>query len=111
MPLASATRSMPARAPCATSSEVVASPGVAGVELASAAVRVVVGHRESGRFKVTGVGRSAIPANAMSGGYIADRHVVGAALQSAFADAERTARSEKVVVAIDGDDIRTYHES
>ena len=31
-----------------------ASPSVAGVELASAAVRIVVGHRESGRFRVTG---------------------------------------------------------
>jgi cell division ATPase FtsA len=84
---------------------------VAGVELASAAVRVVVGHRESGRFKVTGVGHAPIPANAVSGGYIADRHAVGAALVAAFAAAERGARAEKVVVAIDGDDIRTYHES
>jgi len=100
-----------ALARCARSSEVVASPGVAGVELASAAVRVVVGHRESGRFKVTGVGHAPIPANAVSGGYIADRNGVGAALAAAFASAERALRAEKVVVAIDGDDIRTYHES
>ncbi|HEX6061204.1 MAG TPA: hypothetical protein VF001_03975 [Candidatus Limnocylindria bacterium] len=95
----------------ATSSEVAISAGVAGVELASTAVRVVVGHRESGRFKVTGVGHAAIPATAMSGGYIADRHAVGQALVAAFAGAEGTARAEKIVVAIDGDDIRTYHDS
>ena len=88
-----------------------ASPSVAGVELASAAVRVVVGHRESGRFRVTGVGHAPVPATAMSGGYIADRRAVGAALVAAFAAAERVARAEKVVVAIDGDDIRTYHDS
>ena len=88
-----------------------ASPGVAGVELASAAVRVVVGHRESGRFRVTGVGHAPVPAAAMSGGYVVDRHALGAALVAALAAAERAARAEKVVVAIDGDDIRTYHES
>ena len=45
-----------------------ASPGVAGVELASAAVRVVVGRRESGRFRVTGVGHAALPATAREHG-------------------------------------------
>ena len=88
-----------------------ASPGVAGVELASAAVRVVVGHREQGRFRVTGVGHAPVPSTAVSGGYVADRRAVVAALVAAFAGAERSARAEKVVVAIDGDDIRTYHES
>ena len=102
---------MLARAPCAKSSEVVASPGVAGVELASAAVRVVVGRRESGRFRVTGVGHASLPATALSGGYVADRNAVGAALVTAFAAAERAVRAEKIVVAIDGDDIRTYHET
>lgn len=84
---------------------------MAGVELASAAVRVVVGHRESGRFKVTGVGHSPVPAASMSGGYVADRRAVGAGLVAAFAGAERSTRAEKIVVAIDGDDIRTYHDS
>ncbi|MDQ6859442.1 MAG: hypothetical protein M3Z65_10645 [Chloroflexota bacterium] len=88
-----------------------ASPGVAGVELASAAVRVVVGHSESGRFRVTGVGHAPLPANAMSGGYVADRRAVGAALVAAFAGAERTVHAERIVVAIDGDDVRTYHDS
>ena len=110
-PRAWATRSKRARGRCAKSSEVVASPGVAGVELASTAVRVVVGHRESGRFRVTGVGHAPLPMGAVSGGYVADRRAVVAALVAAFAGAERSARAEKVVVAIDGDDIRTYHES
>src|SRR5690242_15662265 len=79
-PRGSATRFTPARAPSAKSSEVVASPSVAGVELASAAVRVVIGHKESGRFKVTGVGHAAVPAASMSGGYVADRGAVVAAL-------------------------------
>src|SRR5207247_9959477 len=90
--------------------EVVASPGVAGFELASAAVRVVVGRAESGRFRVTGVGHASLSATALSGGYIADRTAVGAALAAAFAAAERSVKAEKVVVAVDGDDIRTYHE-
>jgi cell division ATPase FtsA len=89
----------------------VASPGAAGVELASTAVRVVVGHREQGRFRVTGVGRATIPSAAVSGGYIADRRAVTVALATAFASAERSVRAEKIVVAIDGDDIRTYHDS
>jgi hypothetical protein len=33
------------------------------------------------------------------------------ALIAAFAGAERTARAERIVVAIDGDDIRTFHDS
>jgi cell division ATPase FtsA len=84
---------------------------VAGVELAAASVRVVVGHREQGRLRVTGVGHAPIPANAVSGGYIADRRAVVTALGAAFVAAERTARAERVVVAIDGDDIRTFHDS
>ncbi|HEX9496043.1 MAG TPA: hypothetical protein VGA38_09815 [Candidatus Limnocylindria bacterium] len=88
-----------------------ASSGVAGVELAAASVRVVVGRREQGRLRVTGVGHAPLPANAVSGGYIADRRAVVAALGAAFAAAERIARAERVVVAIDGDDIRTFHES
>src|SRR5260370_37837276 len=104
-------RSMRLLAPCAKSSEVVASPGVAGVELASAAVRVVVGRRESGRFRVTGVGHASLPPTALSGGYIADRTAVGAALVAAFAAAERTVRAEQSVGAIVGDHIRTYHEA
>ena len=100
-----------APAPCATRSEVVASPGVAGVELASTSVRVVVGHRDQGRFRVTGVGHGALGAGAVSGGYVADRRAAGAALVGACAAAERAGRAERVVVAIDGDDIRTYHES
>ena len=88
-----------------------ASPGVAGVELASTSVRVVVGHREQARFRVTGVGHAPLAATAINGGYVADRRAVVAAIVTALAAAERTERAERVIVAIDGDDIRTYHDS
>lgn len=88
-----------------------ASLGVAGVELASASVRVVVGHREEARFRVTGVGHATLAAFAVSGGYVADRRAVVGAIITAFAGAERAGRAERVVVAIDGDDIRTFHDS
>lgn len=88
-----------------------ASPGVAGVELASTSVRVVVGHREQARFRVTGVGHAPLGAGAVSGGYVSDRRAVVAAIVAAFAGAERAGRAERVVVAIDGDDIRTFHDS
>ena len=88
-----------------------ASPGVAGVELASTSVRVVVGHREEARFRVTGVGHAALAMGAVTGGYVADRRAVVAAIVAAFAGAEREERAERVVVAIDGDDIRTFHDT
>ena len=88
-----------------------ASPGVAGVELASTSVRVVVGHREEARFRVTGVGHASLGIGAVSGGYVADRRAVVTAIVAAFAGAERDERAERVVVAIDGDDIRTFHDS
>ena len=88
-----------------------ASLGVAGVELASTSVRVVVGHREQARFRVTGVGHAPLGAGAVSGGYVADRRAVVAGIVAAFASAERAGRAERVVVAIDGDDIRTFHDS
>ena len=88
-----------------------ASPGVAGVELASTSVRVVVGHREEARFRVTGVGHAPLGIGAVSGGYVADRRAVVIAIVAAFAGAERDERAERVVVAIDGDDIRTFHDS
>lgn len=82
---------------------------MAGVELAAGVARVVVGHREDGRFRVSGIGRAALAGGAVAGGYVADRRAVAAALTGAFVAAERGARAERVVVAIDGDDIRTFH--
>jgi len=89
----------------------VASPNVAGVDLASGAVRVVVGRREDRHLRVSGVGYAAVVPNAVTGGYVADRRAVVSAITSAFVAAERTGRAERVVVAIDGDDVRTYHEA
>lgn len=88
-----------------------ASPGIAGVELASGIVRVVVGHRDLGRLRVTGVGHAALATGALSGGYVADRRALVPALAAALAGAERAGRAERVIVAIDGEDIRTYHDA
>jgi cell division ATPase FtsA len=89
----------------------VASLGVAGVELAAAGVRVVVGRREQARFRVSGVGHAPLAPSAVSAGFVADRRAVAQALEAAFRSAERAVHAERVVVAIDGDDIRTYHEA
>ncbi|HVR88998.1 MAG TPA: hypothetical protein VHG53_05570 [Candidatus Limnocylindria bacterium] len=88
-----------------------ASPGIAGVELASGIVRAVVGYRDDGRLRVTGVGHAALAPGAVSGGHVADRRALVPALASALAAAERAGRAERVIVAIDGDDIRTYHDT
>lgn len=87
-----------------------ASLGVAGVELAAAGVRVVVGRREQARFRVSGVGQAPLAPGAVSAGFVADRRAVAQALDGAFRAAERATHAERVVVAIDGDDIRTYHD-
>src|SRR5688500_10456789 len=47
----------------------------------------------------------------MTGGLVVDRESVAAALASAFGAAERGQRTERSIVAIDGDDVRTYHLS
>lgn len=47
----------------------------------------------------------------MSGGLVADREAAAAALRAAFAVAEQPQRAERSIVAIDGDDIRTFHSA
>ena len=84
---------------------------VGGVELASDRVRVVVGHREEGRLRVTGVGQSAVRPGAIDGGLVVHREAVAAVISAAFASAEGRERAARVIAAIDGDDVRTYHVS
>lgn len=84
-------------------------PPVAGVELAAGAVRVVVGRREDGRLRVTGTGTGALPADAVTAGLVVDREAVSRAVRSAMDQAEGTDRSVRVLVALDGDEIRTHH--
>ena len=46
---------------------------------------------------------------ALSGGLVADRSAATEALRAAFAAAEHAQRAERLAVAIDSDDMRTYH--
>jgi hypothetical protein len=84
-------------------------PTIAGIELAAAVARVVVVRAEEGRLRVIGRGDAGLPPEAVSGGLVVDRTAVSAALASAFAAAERSGVAERAVVALDGDDVRTYH--
>lgn len=86
-------------------------PLVAGVELSATVARVVVATRESGRLRVVGRGESGLAEGAVAGGLVVDRESVGAAVATAFGAAERGQRVERTAVAIDGDDVRTYHLS
>src|SRR5207244_10363171 len=84
-------------------------PRVAGVELAAGLARVIVARAEGGRLRVLGRGESALGRDAITGGLVVDRPAVTAALAAAFAAAERGTPTDHAVVAIDGDDVRTYH--
>jgi hypothetical protein len=82
---------------------------VAGVELAAGGARAVVARAEGGRLRVTGRGEATLATDAISGGLVVDRPAVTAAVGSALASAERGTPIERAVVAVDGDDVRTYH--
>src|SRR5512140_1717325 len=84
-------------------------PAVAGIDLSAGAVHVVVGRREDSRLRVVGRGDAPLPEAAVSGGLVADREQAADALRSAFAAAEHGQRAERSSVALDGEDIRTFH--
>jgi len=84
-------------------------PAVAGVELQAGMLRIVVGQRDGAHLRVSGRGESALPDGAVVGGLVSDRFVVADALRTAFADAEHAQRAERIVVAVDSDDMRTHH--
>lgn len=84
-------------------------PAVAGVELGADRVRVVVARREDALLRVSGVAQAPLRPGAMTGGLVVDREAVGGAVASALAAAETRDKATKVVAAIDGDDVRTYH--
>jgi hypothetical protein len=86
-------------------------PLVAGVELSATVARVIVATRENTRLRVIGRGEAGLAEGAVAGGLVVDREAVAAALVTAFAAAERGQRAERSIVAIDGDDVRTYHLS
>jgi hypothetical protein len=82
---------------------------VAGVELAAGVVRAVIARADGGRLRVVGRGETALAPDAITGGLVVEPGVVTAAVAAALAAAERGAPTERTVVAIDGDDVRTYH--
>jgi cell division ATPase FtsA len=84
-------------------------PRVAGVELAAGVARAVVARAEGGRLRVVGRGESALAPHVLTAGMVVDRGAVSTALSAALAAAERGVPTERAVVAIDGDDVRTYH--
>jgi cell division ATPase FtsA len=91
------------------SRKVARGPAVAGVELGADRVRVAVAHREDSALRLTGVSQAPLRPGAMTGGLVIDRAAVGAAIASALAVAEAREKATKVIAAIDGDDVRTYH--
>lgn len=82
---------------------------MAGVDLSAGVLHVVVARREEGRLRVVGRGESPLPDSAVSAGLVADRVAAAEGLRTAFALAEHAQRAERVVVALDSDDIRTFH--
>ena len=84
-------------------------PAVAGVEIAAGSVRVVVGRREERRLRVLGAAAAPLREGAVSGGLVVDRGAVGQGIAAALALAEGRDRVARVLLALDGDDIRTYH--
>lgn len=84
-------------------------PAVAGVEIAAGSVRVVVGRREERRLRVLGASAAPLHEGAVGGGLVVDRGAVGQGIAAALALAEGRERATRLLVALDGDDIRTYH--
>lgn len=109
MPLGASSENRSVGAVAALRAKVERGPAVAGVDLGADRVRVIVGRREDALLRVTGVAQSPVRPGAMSGGLVVDREAVGGAIASALAVAEARDKATKVVAAIDGDDVRTYH--
>src|SRR5207249_9937434 len=71
--------------------------------------RAVVARAEGGRLRVIGRGEAALAPDAVVGGLVVEPRVVTDAVASALSAAERGVPAERTVIAIDGDDVRTYH--
>ena len=109
MPRGASSENRPVGAVAQPRSKVERGPAVAGVELGSDRVRVIVARREDALLRVTGVSQAPLRPGAMAGGLVVDREAVGGAVASALSVAESREKATRVVAAVDGDDIRTYH--
>jgi hypothetical protein len=74
-------------------------------------VRVVVGRSDHGRLRVSGRAQAGLASGVVAGGIVADPRAAAAAIAAALEAAEHGQRSERVILAVDGDDIRTYHQA
>src|SRR5438094_8526457 len=72
-------------------------------------VRAVVARAEGGRLRVVGRGETALAADAIAGGLVVEPGDVTGAVAAALTAAERGVPADRTVIAIDGDDVRTYH--
>src|SRR2546428_10226508 len=72
-------------------------------------VRAVVARAEGGRVRVVGRGETAVAADAIAGGLVVEPGAVTGAVAAALTAAERGVPADRTVMAIDGDDVRTYH--
>ena len=84
-------------------------PAVAGVEVAAGAIRALTARREDGRLRVIGAASAPLAAGAVTSGLVVDRQAVGSAISAALGMAEGRERVTRILVALDGDDVRTYH--
>src|SRR5207244_9494900 len=71
--------------------------------------RAAVGRGGGGGLRVVRRGETALAGAAVVGGLVVEPRVVTAAVASALGTAERGVPTERMVIAIDGDDVRTYH--
>jgi hypothetical protein len=58
---------------------------------------------------VVGRGETGLAPDAVAGGLVVDPRAVSAAVLSALGAAERGVPTDRTVIAVDGDDVRTYH--
>src|SRR5881409_553139 len=72
-------------------------------------VLAVVARAEGGRLRVVGRGETGLSVEAIAGGLVVEPGAVTAAVAAALGAAERGVPADRTLIAIDGDDVRTYH--
>jgi cell division ATPase FtsA len=86
---------------------------VAGIDIGSTAVRVAFVHDDGERVRLVAQEREAVPAGAVVRGVVRDAGAVSEAVRAALTRAESTAARapSQLLLAIGGDDLRTYHST
>lgn len=86
-----------------------AGPLAVGLELAAGTVRAVAGRRSEGRLRVSGVASAALGAGAIRTGLVVDRDAAVRGITAALREVEHGDRAARICLALDGDDVRTFH--